>query len=287
MHPVNNSNTWGPKIANLPDDPNYGGNVANQYTNNGADLHPGQYYNPTYAKAGLDGWVTPETYDNVGDYFNTGLNAANMDWYSMGHLQEPHPHGIHLQLLGCQGPDIRCAGGWLYGLSVSAHQCRPHDGEDPRVVAERLADSDQGLGLLDDEGMPQGTASSENLGECTPDFTMGFNLRARWKDLTLSATLDWQKGGKMYCGTLLTMNYFGATEESVDWHEGTFVPTGIKESTGEVWTDDIPSLCAVTQNTYSGSAAFRQRFPNLLCEHLFCQKRHFSNWLTFSSNCWG
>jgi hypothetical protein len=68
---------------------------------------------------------------------------------------------------------------------------------------------------------------------------MGFNLSARWKALTLSATLDWQKGGKMYAGTLLTMNYFGATEASLPWHEGTFVPDGIKESTGEVWNTEV------------------------------------------------
>ncbi len=31
------------------------------------------YYNPKYAAAGLDGWTTPQIYDNVGDFFNTGF----------------------------------------------------------------------------------------------------------------------------------------------------------------------------------------------------------------------
>ena len=61
----------------------------------------------------------------------------------------------------------------------------------------------------------------------------GFNLKARWKRLTLSATMDWQKGGKMYNGTLLTLNYFGATKESIPYHEGTMVAEGIDIATGE------------------------------------------------------
>ena len=65
--------TWGPKITELPNDAKYGGNVANKYTNNGANLHQGQYYNTKYAAAGLDGWTTPQLYDNVGDFFKTGF----------------------------------------------------------------------------------------------------------------------------------------------------------------------------------------------------------------------
>ena len=44
------SMNWGPKIADLPDDPTYGGN---------ANGHPGMYYNPKREQAGLDGWTTP------------------------------------------------------------------------------------------------------------------------------------------------------------------------------------------------------------------------------------
>lgn len=58
------SMTWGPKIADLADDPKYGGN---------SQGHPGMYYNPKRELGGLDGWTTPEIYDNVGDFFNTGF----------------------------------------------------------------------------------------------------------------------------------------------------------------------------------------------------------------------
>lgn len=66
------SMTWGPKISELPNDPNYGGNTDNAYTRQ-YGKHEGMYYNPKRAMAGLDGWSTPETFDNVGDFFKTGF----------------------------------------------------------------------------------------------------------------------------------------------------------------------------------------------------------------------
>jgi hypothetical protein len=94
-------------------------------------------------------------------------------------------------------------------------------------------DEATGLLLLDDNGLPQGTASSVDLGNCSPDFNMGFNLNARYKRLSLTSTWSWQKGGKMYNGTNLVMNYFGVTKESLPYHEGDVEVTGILESTGE------------------------------------------------------
>ena len=35
--------------------------------------HPGKYYVPQRAKAGLDPWATPDSYDNFGNYFRTGV----------------------------------------------------------------------------------------------------------------------------------------------------------------------------------------------------------------------
>ena len=37
----------------------------------------------------------------------------------------------------------------------------------------------------------------------------------------------------MYNGTILTLNYFGATKESIPYHEGTMVAEGIDIATGE------------------------------------------------------
>jgi len=70
-----NSMSWGPKIKDLPNDPRYGGNMNNQYTQ--GVLRPGKYYVPQRLEAGLDPWVSPEVYDNIDAYFRTGKTTTN------------------------------------------------------------------------------------------------------------------------------------------------------------------------------------------------------------------
>ncbi|BAV08738.1 outer membrane protein, nutrient binding [Filimonas lacunae] len=67
------STSWGPLISELPNDVNYGGNVPNSFNNNNPTAETqGKYWNP---KKGA--WVVPQAYDNIGDFFKTGLVAAN------------------------------------------------------------------------------------------------------------------------------------------------------------------------------------------------------------------
>jgi TonB-linked SusC/RagA family outer membrane protein len=73
------STSWGPKIADLPDDPVYGGNVNNAYTADG--LKQGYYYVRQRHLAGLDPWAKPQVYDNAKEFYNTGFtwnNAVNV-----------------------------------------------------------------------------------------------------------------------------------------------------------------------------------------------------------------
>ncbi|GHU76730.1 SusC/RagA family TonB-linked outer membrane protein [Bacteroidia bacterium] len=69
------SSSWGPKITELADDPRYGGNTDNSYTASGK--HPGQYYVPQRANAGLDPWATPQVYHNAKEYFQTATTWSN------------------------------------------------------------------------------------------------------------------------------------------------------------------------------------------------------------------
>lgn len=68
--------SWGPKISELANDPNYGGNTDNKYTQKHGKK-PGMYYVPQRADAGLDPWATPRAYDNAKDFFNTGVSWSN------------------------------------------------------------------------------------------------------------------------------------------------------------------------------------------------------------------
>lgn len=67
---------WGPKISELANDPNYGGNTDNELTQQ-YGKHEGQYYVPQREKAGLNPWATPRAYNNAKDFFNTGVTWSN------------------------------------------------------------------------------------------------------------------------------------------------------------------------------------------------------------------
>ena len=124
------SMSWGPKIADLSKDPTYGGDTTNKYTASGA--HPGQYYNPNRVLAGLDGWTTPQIYDNVSDFFGTGftentnvnisqnINGLN---YSFG-VNNSHQKGIipstGMDRWGARGlVDWKINDQWNSGFSVN------------------------------------------------------------------------------------------------------------------------------------------------------------------------
>lgn len=68
--------SWGPKISDLVNDPTYGGNTTNAFTQS-LGQHQGQYYVPQRAEAGLDPWATPKAYNNMKDFFETGVTWSN------------------------------------------------------------------------------------------------------------------------------------------------------------------------------------------------------------------
>ncbi len=70
------SYAWGPKISELANDATYGGNTDNAYTQK-YGMQSGKYYVPQRANAGLDPWATPQSYDNVRDFFQTGTTFNN------------------------------------------------------------------------------------------------------------------------------------------------------------------------------------------------------------------
>ena len=108
----------------------------------------------------------------------------------------------------------------------------------PIIYGSAFKRDDNGNLLLKD-GLPQATSSSQKLGSCSPDYTMGFTLGGRYKRVSVSSTWDLSMGGVMYSGTLLTLNMFGATEESLPYHEGTMVAEGIDEATGLANTVEV------------------------------------------------
>lgn len=68
--------SWGPVISELPNSTKFGGNTDNDYTD-AYGAHPGMYYVPQRANAGLDPWAVPQVYDNAKEFFNKGMTLSN------------------------------------------------------------------------------------------------------------------------------------------------------------------------------------------------------------------
>ncbi|MGL5957071.1 MAG: SusC/RagA family TonB-linked outer membrane protein [Phocaeicola sp.] len=68
--------SWGPLISELANDKTYGGNTDNAYTQKDGRKE-GMYYVRQRALAGLDPWATPQAYDNIKDFFKTGVTWSN------------------------------------------------------------------------------------------------------------------------------------------------------------------------------------------------------------------
>lgn len=71
------SMSWGPRITDLPNDPEYGGNIANRFNSNNPTDTNGKYFVPQLQDAGLYPWVVPQSYDNISDFLQTGFTFNN------------------------------------------------------------------------------------------------------------------------------------------------------------------------------------------------------------------
>lgn len=153
------------------------------------------------------------------DYsLDLGVNFTRV-W---NYVKELAPGVESIMLGGFVEPQVRAQAGCTY----------------PNIYGNAFKRDENG-NLLLLGGLPQATTDSQDLGNCSPDFNVGINLGGRYKRVSLSTTWDWQKGGKMYHGTNLVMNYFGATKESIPYHEGTMVVEGIDEATGQPNTIEV------------------------------------------------
>jgi len=154
---------------------------------------------------------------------NLGINWTKIN----NKVVELAPGVESIMLGGFVEPQIRAQAGNTY----------------PNVYGVAFKRDDAG-NLLLLGGLPQATGDSQDLGNCAPDWTAGITFNARWKKLSLNTTWSYQKGGKMYHGTNMVMNYFGVTKESLPYHEGTMVVEGIDEATG------LPNTIEVSKQDY-------------------------------------
>jgi TonB-linked SusC/RagA family outer membrane protein len=94
------SMSWGPLITALPQDAKYGGETSNAYTAK-YGMHPGMYYVPQRANAGMDPWTTPHVYNNVKDFFRGGFTTNNM--FNVAQAMENTTYSLTLSTMNQTG----------------------------------------------------------------------------------------------------------------------------------------------------------------------------------------
>lgn len=204
-----------------------------EYTYSRQDVKDQIFSVPTDRTTGYSSMVT-----NAGkmetNVHELGINAAlvqTKDWdVTLGanytkmknEVVELAPGVESIMLGGFVEPQVRAQAGCTY----------------PNIYGYGFARSEDGQLLLL-EGLPYGTSEMQDLGGGQPDWTLGWTFNIRWKKLSLNTTWSYQTGGHMYHGTNMVMNYFGATKESLPYHEGTMIAEGIDVATGQKNTVEV------------------------------------------------
>ncbi|MBR2231219.1 MAG: SusC/RagA family TonB-linked outer membrane protein [Bacteroidaceae bacterium] len=99
-----------------------------------------------------------------------------------------------------------------------------------------------GYNIVNNNGFKSAsTTEYDYLGTSQPDFIMGFNTHLKWKNLSLSATGDWHKGGLMYTETSYITHFNGNSTETVFNERDAFViPHSVRIVNGEYVENNIP-----------------------------------------------
>lgn len=128
--------------------------------------------------------------------------------------------------------------GYAWGVSVEA---RPGEEFGEIYGAGFVRDGDDNI-IVGTNGIPVATSEPVSIGNVMPDFTGGFRNTFGYKNISLSALLDFRKGGDIYSITKQFGAYAGILEETVegDIRENGLVIDGVLVQTddaGDVVTD--------------------------------------------------
>lgn len=107
-------------------------------------------------------------------------------------------------------PNIRAQAGAAYPIIFGTSYVRDDAGNivvDSREFIEGEANPYYGMPL-------QGPAT--NIGNVQPDFEISFNNNFSFKGITLTAQLDWRKGGNTYAGNTRLLKLYGMAELTED-----------------------------------------------------------------------
>lgn len=121
----------------------------------------------------------------------------------------------------------------IYGIDFVAAKGRP-------VGAYKAVDygrDPEGHIIVNAKGIPTASAEKEFIGNMQPDFVTGLTNQFSYKNVGLSFTFDWRRGGDMYSYTKRLMEFVGNSTNTLYNDRRPFI---VPNSVRQLGTEDVP-----------------------------------------------
>ncbi|MGJ8734546.1 MAG: SusC/RagA family TonB-linked outer membrane protein [Cellulophaga sp.] len=170
-----------------------------------------------------NGWEISSTINPIrSENFNWDMNV-NFTKYE--NVVEELVEGIEPILLnGFTSTSSRAVPGESYGAIFGSRWLRDENGNQ----------------LVDDNGLAIADPTSGVIGDPIPDFTLGIRNTFSYKNLSLTALVDYRKGGDVWCGTCGILDYFGVSKNTGELRDQSYVVQGVRQSDGQPNTTSVP-----------------------------------------------
>lgn len=112
--------------------------------------------------------------------------------------------------------------------------------------------NDAGQLILTAEGRPQATSERQKFGNYQPDAVGGFMNNFRYKNLSLSALIDFRIGGEVYSGTDAGLDASGVSERTLQYREGGVLVEGVIDNGDGTFS---PNTTTISAQDYWGAVS--------------------------------
>ena len=135
------------------------------------------------------------------------------------------------------------------------------------IFGSRWLRDDNGNQLVDDNGLAIADPTSGVIGDPIPDFTLGIRNTISYKNLSLTALVDYRKGGDVWCGTCGIIDYFGVSKTTGELRDQSYVVEGIRQSDGQPNTTSV--AYADPANGLGGNRWIRYGFGGVAEDYIY------------------
>ena len=138
--------------------------------------------------------------------------------------------------------------------------------------------TEDGRLIVNADGEPKEQSEKVKLGNYQPDYSGGFNNTFSYKNLTLSALIDFRIGGEVFSGTDAALDGSGVSERSLKYREEGVVVDGVVNEGSEEEPNYVQNEQEISAQDYWGAVS------GIASEYIYEQTNFRVRELTLSYN---